>query len=53
MHLQNQEVHLNEFKTRKPRLTEAEYLWRDAIQHYNVDSHNIFKNPSTAEKDKL
>ena len=24
-------------KTGKPRLTEAEILWREAIQHYNVD----------------
>ena len=37
-------------KSGKLRLTEAEFLWRDAIQHYNVDPISIFKKPSTAEK---
>ena len=37
-------------KSGKPRLTEAEFLWRDAIQHYNVDPIVYLKTSSTAEK---
>ena len=37
-------------KTGKPRLTEAEYLRRDAIQHYNVDPIIYLKTPQQQKR---
>ena len=50
MHLQNQEVHLNKLKQGKPRLTEAEFLCQDAIQHYNVDPIVYLKTPQQQKR---
>ena len=40
-------------KTGNTRLSEAEILCHDAIEHYNVGPHDIFENPSTTEKTYL
>ena len=37
-------------KTGKPRLTEAEFLWRDAIEHYNVDPIVYLKTPQQQKR---
>ena len=37
-------------KTGKPRLTEAEFLWQDAIQHYNVDPIVYLKTPQQQKR---
>ena len=37
-------------KTGKPRLTEAEFLRRDAIQHYNVDPIVYLKTPQQQKR---
>ena len=37
-------------KTGKPRLTEAEILWREAIQHYNVDPIVYLKTPQQQKR---
>ena len=39
-------------KTGKPRLSEAEFLWRDAIEHYNVDPI-VYLKPVNSRKDTL
>ena len=39
-------------KTGKTRLTEAEILWREAIQHYNVDPI-VYLKTLNSRKDKL
>ena len=37
-------------KTGKPRLTEAEILWQEAIQHYNVDPIIYLKTPQQQKR---
>ena len=39
-----------QIKTGKPRLSEAEILWRDAKQHYNVDPIVYFKTPQQQKR---
>ena len=39
-----------QIKTGKPRLSEAEFLWRDAIQHYNVDPIVYLKTPQQQKR---
>ena len=41
---------LQRIKTGKPRLTEAEYLRLDAIQHYNVDPMIYLKTPQQQKR---
>ena len=37
-------------RTSKSRLTEAEILWREAIQHYNVDPIVYLKTPQQQKR---
>ena len=41
---------LQRIKTGKTRLTEAEILWREAIQHYNVDPIIYLKTPQQQKR---
>ena len=40
-------------KGNKVRLSEAELLWRDAIQHYNVDPIVYLKTPQQQKRHAL